>query len=110
MGKVKEYFADKELSSDEYMSEPEITSVKPNYKRKRLIKYLEKNFDKWSKSEDWWGGTNTWDVNVFKIYPHESGIDYDSYIYTISVYGLEVYDRTLQVNTSDELDHLELYL
>ena len=93
------------------LKNPEVTKVANNYNRKDLIKYLEENFDEWSTDEDWWGGTETWDVNVFTDgYPVWSEYEDDGLKFIINVYGLEVYDGTLQINTSDELEYMEVTL
>lgn len=86
------------------LKEPEITSIKPNYKRSDLVKILERDFDEWSKDEDWWSGRVGWDLNVYHIYPGESAIDYDGHIYSITVYGLELYDGHVQCDDSNVLD------
>ena len=82
--------------------------VEHNYKRKQLVKYLEKNFDEWSNQEDWWGGTEKWDVNV---YTDDFFTDDDyGHVFQISVYGLELMQGHLQVDTREELDTFFVHL
>ena len=82
--------------------------VEHNYKREELVKYLEENFDQWSNQEDWWGGTDKWDVNVFTD-DFFTDNDYGQ-VFQISVYGLQLMQGYLQVDTSTELDEFWLHL
>ena len=84
--------------------------VDHNFKRKDLIKILEKDFDEWSQDEDWWGGTHQWDVNVYHIYPNESACNYDGHMYSVTVYGLELCEGYLHVDTDTEIDKFTIYI
>lgn len=82
--------------------------VEHNYKREELVKYLEKNHDEWSNQEDWWGGTDKYDVNV---YTDDFFTDDDyGHVFQISVYGLELSQGYLEVDTSQNIDEFMLHL
>ena len=81
-----------------------IEPIEPNYHEDDAIAYLERWYDEWSKDEDWWGGGNTWDLNIFNFE--------DDGHWTINVYGLVKYDddELLHIDTSNEIDVFELKL
>lgn len=81
--------------------------IKNSYKVGDVIPYLEKWFDEWNKQEDWWGGTEEWDVNVFTD-AFEREKDYGTK-FQVSVYGLETLeDKSVQVDTANELDNFQI--
>ena len=85
-----------------------VEPVKLNYHEDDAIALLERWFDEWSNSEDWWSGGNTWDINIFTEHDAEE-FEYGSR-WVIAVYGLVKYDDSIQTDTSNELDLFELKL
>ena len=87
-----------------------IETIEPNYHEDDAISLLERWFDEWSKDEDWWSGSKTWDLNIFTEHDAEE-FEYGSR-WVINVYGLVKYDddELLHIDTSNELDLFELKL
>ena len=82
--------------------------VDHEFELEELIKYLEKNHDEWSNQEDWWGGTDKYDVNV---YTDDFFTDDDyGHVFQISVYGLELMQGLLQSDTDTVIDEFTIYL
>jgi len=86
-----------------------VEPIKPNYHEDDAIAYLERYFDEWTKTDDWWYGDDTWDLNVFTYHQEE---DYEGSEWTIAIYPLVKYDddELLHIDTSTELDLFELKL
>ena len=87
-----------------------IEPIKPNYHEDDAIALLERWFDEWSKDEDWWHGSKTWDVNIFTEHDAEE-FEYGSR-WVINVYGLAKYDddELLHIDTGNEIDVFEFKL
>ena len=85
-----------------------IEPIAPNYHEDDAISLLERWFDEWSESEDWWSGGKTWDINIFTEHDAEE-FEYGSR-WVIAVYGLVKYDDSIQTDTSNEIDVFELKL
>ena len=87
-----------------------VEPIKPNYHEDDAIALLERWFDEWSKDEDWWHGSKTWDLNIFTE-PDAEEFEYGSR-WVINVYGLVKYDddELLHIDTSNEIDVFELKL
>ena len=87
-----------------------IEPIEPNYHEDDAISLLERWYDEWSTGEDWWGGGNTWDLNIFTEHDAEE-FEYGSR-WVINVYGLAKYDddELLHIDTSNEIDLFELKL
>ena len=85
-----------------------VEPIKPNYHEDDAIALLERWYDEWSESEDWWSGGKTWDINIFTEHDAEE-FEYGSR-WVIAVYGLVKYDDSIQTDTSNELDLFELKL
>ena len=84
-------------------------AVIPNYNIQNAIEYMERWFDKWiNGDEDWWGGTDTWDINVYT----ESESEYwENGLWVVSIYGLEQdKDGFIHTDTGTELDCFEFNL
>ena len=97
------------------MNHNKIEPIEPNYHEDDAISLLERWYDEWSKDEDWWGGGNTWDLNIFTEHD-EKEFDYGSRR-EIWVYGLvRKCNGELQVALTDEdgysndIDNFELKL
>ena len=78
-----------------------IESIKPRYSRELAIKYLERYADEWIKSEDWWHGDDTFDINIFTD---------DNIKYRIAIYGLVRYNdsKYLETDTSNKIDNFSI--
>ena len=87
-----------------------IEPIEPNYHEDDAIILLERWYDEWSKDEDWWHGSKTWDLNIFTEHDAEE-FEYGSR-WVINVYGLVKYDddELLHIDTSNEIDVFELKL
>ena len=73
--------------------------VKPDYNRQKAIEYLERWFDDWVGEGDWWGGTHTWDINVF------TDEDWEDRDWVVNVFGLEQDEEGgLHACTETEID------
>ena len=82
--------------------------IKPNYNIQKAIEYLERLFDDWIGDEDWWGGTDTWDINVFTELDLEG---WKTGYWVVNVFGLEQdEDGELHTRTETELDYFEFQL
>jgi len=82
-------------------SPSKVEPVEHNYHEDDAIAYLERWYDLWSKDEDWWGGSNNWDINIFNFE--------DDGHWTIGVCGLvKMSDDSIQTDTSNEIDLFEL--
>ena len=81
--------------------------VDHNFKRENLIEILEKDFDEWSKDYDWWSGTHNWDVNVF-----DNGVTDLGYgqRFQVTVYGLELMQGQLEMDTDTVIDEFFIHL
>ena len=81
-----------------------VEPIKPNYHEDDAITLLERWFDEWTKEEDWWSGSKTWDLNVFNL-----EINPDDGHWTVNVYGLEQHSTSEypSTDTSTELDLFE---
>ena len=85
-----------------------IKSVEPNYHRDDAVILLERYFDEWSNCEDWWGGGNTWDLNIFTEFDEKS-CDY-GLIRTINVRNLEMLENGKIQTGCETIDYFELKL
>ena len=82
--------------------------IKPNYNRQKAIEYLEKWFDVWRGDEDWWGGTDTWDINVFTDIEVGGGEYQETGHWFVNAFGIEQdEDGGLHADTNSELDYFE---
>ena len=88
----------------------QIEPIKPNYHEDDAIALLERWYDEWSKDEDWWHGSKTWDLNIFTDSGEEE-FEYGSR-WVVAVYGLEQHPTKEfpSINTSNEIDLFELKL
>ena len=84
-----------------------IEPIEPNYDEIDAIILLERWYDEWSTGEDWWGGGNTWDLNIFNF-----GDMGEEGHWTINVYGLEQHSTSEypSTDTSTAIDVFELKL
>ena len=87
-----------------------VEHIKPNYHEDVAIALLERWYDEWSKDEDWWHGSKTWDLNIFTEHDAEE-FEYGSR-WVINVYGLAKHDddELLHIDTGNEIDVFELKL
>ena len=87
-----------------------VEPIKPNYHEDDAIALLERWYDEWSKDEDWWHGSKTWDLNIFTEYDAVE-FEYGSR-WVINVYGLAKHDddELLHIDTGNEIDVFELKL
>ena len=79
-----------------------VEPIKPNYHEDDAMVILEKYYDEWVIHHDWWHGSDTWDLNVYR--------DIDTWY--VCIYGLVRYDseELLQTDTSYLIDRFELKL
>ena len=80
-----------------------IEPIEPNYHEDDAMLILEEYYDEWTKDDDWWYGSNTWELNIFTRRDGE---------YVVNIYGLEQHSTSkyLSVDTGNELDLFELKL